>query len=61
MEETIIPLLKKHIKPGNEFNPCRIFTDGAKFYINLGKLKGFRHHIIKHNKLLEKENGLLIK
>ena len=32
MEETIIPLLKEHIKPCNEFNPCRIFTDDAKFY-----------------------------
>ena len=54
MEETIIPLLKEHIKPGNEFNPCRIFTDGAKFYSDLGKLKGFRHHIIKHNKTFGK-------
>ena len=35
MDETIIPLLKEHIKVGTEFNPCRIFTDGAKFYSNL--------------------------
>ena len=54
MDETIIPLLKEHIKPGNEFNPCRIFTDGAKFYSDLSKLKGFRHHVIKHNKTFGK-------
>ena len=40
MEETIIPLLKEHIKLGNEFNHYRIFTDGAKFYSNLNSLKG---------------------
>ena len=41
MNETIIPLLKEHIKPGNEFNICRIFTNTAKFYSDLSKLKKF--------------------
>ena len=53
-DSTITPLLKANIKKGSIHNPCRIFTDGAKFYSDLSKLNGFRHNVIKHNKTFGK-------
>ena len=29
-------------------------TENAKFYSDLSKLKGFKHHVIKHNKIFGK-------